>query len=176
MELSPQSRRSVFIALSQVAWADGRLRPSELAALRGAAKQLALLDRDSGVAGLLSLGPSRLPPLEIAGLPLRARALCVAGAAWAALTDEIATPTEDFALAWIIEHSGLDAELAGELCNVAWQIRTLRPDELAWSDEFGVLCDAVDAVLCDHDLPFDLPSQRTPTLPPSPPHFNTVRC
>jgi hypothetical protein len=162
MELSPQSRRSVFIALSQVAWADGRLRASELAALRGAAQRLAILERDSGVAGPLSLGPSRLPALEIAGLPLRARALCVAGAAWAALTDEIATPTEDFALAWIIEHSGIDAELASELCNVAWQIRTLRPDGLSWSEEFGVLCDAVDAVLVDRELPFDLPSQRKP--------------
>lgn len=166
MDLTIQSRRSVFIALSQVAWADGRLRPAELAALRGAAQQLAIVERESGVAGLLSLGPSGLPALEIASLTLQARALCVAGAAWAALTDEIATPMEDFALAWIIEHSGLDAELAGELCEVAWQIRTLRPDDLSWSDEFGVLRSAVDAVLHDHDLPLDLPSQRSPTLPP----------
>jgi hypothetical protein len=165
MDLTLEARRSVFIALSQVAWADGRLLPAELAALRGAAQRLELLHRDSGVAGVLSRGPAALPALEAGDLPLRARALCVAGAAWAALTDDIATPPEDFALAWITEHSGIDAELASALSDVAWHVRLLRPAELPWADEFGVLCDAVDAVLFDHELPPDLPSLRTPTLP-----------
>ena len=142
-------RRSIFVSLAQMAWADGKLHASELAALRGAAFSLDLLDRHTGVAGMLSLGPARLPPVEFSDLNRTERGLCVAAAAWAALTDDLQSHTETFVLSWLATHAGLDEEIVEELSELAWRTRALRPDDLDWESEFDALLIAAKQVL-DH--------------------------
>jgi hypothetical protein len=140
-------RRSIFVSLAQMAWADGKLHASELAALRGAAFSLDLLDRHTGVAGMLSLGPALLPPVEFSDLNRTERGLCVAAAAWAALTDDLQSHTESFVLSWLATHAGLDEEIVDELSELAWRTRALRPHDLDWESEFDALLIAAKTLL-----------------------------
>lgn len=142
-ELSTEERRTIFLAMAHMAWADGRIDVVEVAALRAAATRLTLLDPDLGIVGLLSRGPKALPPLALSGMTTRTRALAVACAAWVALADRRSCRAEDIALEQIARRAGFSRAQAEELSMLAWQVRLLRPDELGWQEELDVLVRAL---------------------------------
>jgi uncharacterized tellurite resistance protein B-like protein len=142
-ELSTEERRTIFLAMAHMAWADGRIDVVEVAALRAAATRLALLDPELGIVGLLSRGPDALPPLALSGMTIQTRALAVASAAWVALADRRSSRAEDVVLDRIAQRAGLTRAQAEELSMLAWQVRLLRPEELGWQEEFDVLLRAL---------------------------------
>ncbi len=146
--LSPAARATALDALVFVSWADGRVSPAELAAVRGAAIALALLDPLDGACGVLVSTPRALDDLGLGALTLRERRLVVAAAGWMALVDAKRTPTEARALDDMARQAGLDDDAAELLFDVARWVRVVRPRATStWADEFDRLVDVTDGAL-----------------------------
>ncbi|MBL9026595.1 MAG: TerB family tellurite resistance protein [Myxococcales bacterium] len=141
-DLSMQARASVFVALTHMAVADGRLDPEEVEALRAAAELLEL--RDVGLTDLrgAAVDTGKGPP-SLAKLPFEERAIAVAWAAWLACADYRATMAEEAMLARIAVQAGLDPPLAEELAVLAWQIRLLSPEGMTPGEELATLRSSV---------------------------------
>ncbi len=146
--LSPAARAAALHVLAFVSWADGRVSPVELAAVRGAAIALALVDPLDGSCGALVEGRRTTEGLDLAALTLRERHLLLAAGAWMTLVDAKRTPCEARALDDLARRAGLDDEIAELLFDVARWVRLVHPRAReTWSDEFDRLLRVADGAL-----------------------------
>ncbi len=146
--LSPAARAAALKALVFVSWADGRLSMVELAAVRGAAIALALLDPLDGACGSLASDPGAPDDFDLSALTARERHLVLAAASWMALVDAKRTPGEVRALDDVARLAGLDDETAELLFDVARWVRLARPRTgSTWADEFERLVRVTDGAL-----------------------------
>jgi hypothetical protein len=146
--LSPAARAAALKALVFVSWADGRLSTVELAAVRGAAIALALIDPLDGVCGALAPAPDASDDLDFSALTARERHLVLAAASWMALVDTRRTPGEARALDDVARRAGLDDETAELLFDVARCVRQAHPRTgSTWADEFERLVRVTDGAL-----------------------------
>lgn len=146
--LSPAARAAALDVLVFISWADGRVSLAELAAVRGAAIALALLDPLDGACGALVASPRAPDALDLRALTLHERRLVLAAAAWIALVDAKRTPTEARALDDVARRAGLDDEAAELLFDIARWVRLVRPRATStWADEFDRLVCVTDGAL-----------------------------
>ena len=150
-DLSPQARAAVFVALTHMAVADGRLDPEDVDALRAVADLLGL--SDVGLVELrgASVDTSSGPP-SLRKLPFEDRAVAVAWAAWLACADYRATIAEEAVLAQIAVQAGLEPSLAAVLAVLAWQIRLLSPDGMTAGEELATVRSSVLELLDERGL------------------------
>ena len=103
-----EERRRIFTFLLRMAWADGRLAPDEISALRGALSTL----------GLVSAGPPRrpsAPPTTPLPYTSDGRVACFVAAAWLAGVDGSIDEPELALLRELASTLGLDEERADQL-------------------------------------------------------------
>jgi hypothetical protein len=146
--LSPAARVATLDVLAFISLSDGWLSSAELAAVRGAATALALVDPLDDWCRDLGEGRRTSDDLDLTSLTPRERHLVLAAAAWMVLVDAKRTPREARALDDVARRAGLDDEAAELLFDIARWVRLVRPcAQATWSDEFDRLVRVADDAL-----------------------------
>lgn len=107
----------VVQAACHMVWADARLSPSELSAVRGVATVLGL---DEQARGLLSKGPMPPSKLALSSLPEPSRRLTYATLVWIALADGVLDANECRVLNSLREDLELDTDSCAAIENLVF--------------------------------------------------------
>ena len=120
---------------SDVAWADRRLAADEVAATRGVATVLGVLEPS---AGLLLRGPRRLAHAEVSAAMAGCRDVVYVTALWVALADGVLAPAEREVLDALARSLRIDPERREMLDDLVWSRAGTHTD---WAEAYAsVLC------------------------------------
>jgi uncharacterized membrane protein YebE (DUF533 family) len=101
--------RDTLMALAAIAWADGRINPSEADGIRSAAKQLGMAAEQLEAVDSTLLEPVPLADVETIRMNRLTRLFTFAAATWIAEVDGVVPPEEEAALALLGDRLGLSA-------------------------------------------------------------------
>jgi uncharacterized membrane protein YebE (DUF533 family) len=101
--------RDTLVALAAIAWADGRINPSEASGIRSAAKQLGMADAELGAVEATLEHPVPLAEVETIRMNRLTRLFTYAAATWIAEVDGVVPPEEEAALTLLGDRLGLSS-------------------------------------------------------------------
>lgn len=169
--ITPHGRDVVFDVVVHVAWADGRLSPLEVSAIRSTAEALGLATHDLGAAILGRRGRA-FESLELGSLGPLERAFAYGAAVWISVADRHVARSEYQTIRRIGRALGLSDELASRVELLAWGVgcAELEPEQgMQLERMFGTVTDA----LLGHGA-FGLPTRGLAHAEPAP-HTRIVR-
>jgi len=101
--------RDTLVALAAIAWADGKINPSEATGIRSAAKQLGMTSEELQAVEATLQRPVPLADVETLRMNRLTRLFTYAVASWIAEVDGVVPPEEEAAVALLGDRLGLSA-------------------------------------------------------------------